>query len=230
MMINRNNPIPAYIQLKRIIKDQILAGRLMPGDRLEPEWKLAERYGISRNTVKKALDGLKQEGYIHQFQGKGTFVSQPRISHRFVTTISFTEELLARGLRPSSRLLEGGELIPPADIAKELGLRKGEKVYKIRRLRFANDDPVGVNLSYIPCKICPGLLGEDLEKGSLYALIQEKYHFRIVKVRRDYETMPVDREIGELLEMELGSPVLKITGVVFNEMGKAVDYSIEHYK
>jgi GntR family transcriptional regulator len=229
-MIDRNSPIPIYFQLKEILKQKIKNGETLPNQVIESESKLCEKYKVSRNTVRKVFADLKSEGYIYQLQGKGTFVNQPKISNRFVTTVSFTQEILARGMKPSTILLDLREIPAGREISRHLGIGKEEKVIRIYRLRMADGEPAGLNLTHIPSRICPGLMSEDLTKGSLYTLIQDKYQFQITKVSRLYETVPSTGEIRDLLRVDLGSPVLKITGVAYNNFGTAVDYCIEHYK
>jgi len=229
-MIERNSVVPIYFQLKEILKEKITNGEILPDEMIDSESRLCERYQVSRNTVRKVFSDLKNEGYIYQRQGKGTFVSPPKISNRFVTTVSFTQEILARGMKPSTILLDLKEIPAGEEISDYLGIGKEEKVIRIHRLRMANGEPAGLNLTHIPSRICPGLMSEDLTKGSLYTLIQDKYQFQIIKVNRLYETLPATEEIGSLLRVNSGFPVLKITGVAYNNFGVAFDYCIEHYK
>ena len=118
--MNRESPIPLYYQLKEIIKRRIKSGELLPNDILEPEEEMCKKYNISRNTVRKAISELEHEGLVYKIQGRGTFIKSPKISHRFVTVVSFTEELLARGIRPSSKLLGLEVKKANEEIAKKL--------------------------------------------------------------------------------------------------------------
>ena len=228
-VINRDIPIPLYYQLKEIIKSRIESGELMPDDMLEPEETLCEIYNLSRNTVRKAISELKHEGLVYKVQGRGTFIKSPKISHRFVTVVSFTEELLARGIKPSSVLLKIKLEKADKEVAEKLEINPGEEYYKIKRLRLGDGKPLGINLSRIPVKLCFGLDKYDLTSGSLYSLIEKEYGHRITKVVRIMETIPADAEVASMLKIRETFPVLRIIGIAYNQDKVPLDYCIEHY-
>jgi len=228
-VIDRDSPIPLYYQLKEIIKSRIESGELMPNDMLEPEETLCNLYNLSRNTVRKAISELKHEGLVYKIQGRGTFIKSPKISHRFVTVVSFTEELLVREMKPSSVLL--GLEIKKADgeVSEKLEIKPGDEYYAIKRLRLGDGKPLGINLSRIPVNLCFGLDKYDLTSGSLYSLIEKKYGHRIIKVVRIMETIPADIEIAKMLSIREGFPVLRIIGIAYNQDKVPLDFCIEHY-
>jgi len=230
MAIRKEVPIPLYHQLRILIQKQIETGRLLPNEPIEPEWKLSNRYQISRTTVRQALRELEKDGLIWRRQGKGTFVSGPKISQKFITMTSFTEECLAKGLRPSARVLEAGLVPASFEVSKNLGVKKGERVIKLYRLRFAERRPVGLNLSYLPPHLCPDLLEEDLRAKSLYRIIEEKYGVKITKVKRIMESVQADEGIAKMLRVKVGDPILKIEGVAYLKDGQPIDCFIEHYR
>lgn len=223
-------PIPLYHRLRRLIQRRIETGRILPNQPIEPEWKLSQRYHISRTTVRQAMKELESRGLIYRIQGKGTFVSGPKISQRFVTMTSFTEECIAKGLKPGARVLEA-RLIPAThELMKNLGLKKGEKVIKLSRLRFADGKPVGLNLSYLPHGRLPDLLEEDFREKSLYRIIEEKYGVKITKVKRVMESVLADDHVSRMLRVKAGDPLLKIDGVAYLKDGQAIDCFIEYYR
>lgn len=228
-IINRNSPIPLYYQLKEIIKSRIESGELMPNDLLEPEETLCSMYNLSRNTVRKAISELQHEGFVYKIQGRGTFIKSPKISHRFVTVVSFTEELLARGIKPSSIVIGIEVKKADTDVSEKLEINPGEEYYAIKRLRFGDGKPLGLNLSRIPVNLCFGLDKYDLRFGSLYSLIEEKYGHRIIKVIRIMETIPANNEVAKRLNIREGFPVLRIIGIAYNQDKVPLDYCIEHY-
>ena len=227
--IDRNNPLPLYYQLKNLIKTKIESGELIPGDLLEPEWEICQKHNLSRNTVRRAMADLKNEGLIYQIPGKGTFVSSPKISHRFVTVVSFTEELLARGMKPSSKLLKTDIIPADQEVAGKLEIKEGDSVYLIHRLRFGDDKLLGLNISRIPMSVCPGLLDYDLTEGSLNTIIENQYGHQIVKVLRVLETIPADDEISEKLGITKGVPVLSIQGISYNQHKIPIECCNEYY-
>ena len=227
--IDRESPIPLYYQLKELIKTRIESGELMPNDMLETEEELCSKYNLSRNTVRKAISELKHEGLVYKIQGRGTYVKSPKISHRFVTVVSFTEELLARGIKPTSKLLSLEVREADKEVAAKLEIDVGAPYYAVRRLRLGDGKTLGVNLSRIPVSLCPGLEQYDLTKGSLYSLIENKYGQKIVKVVRIMETIPADDDIAQLLGIRPGFPILNIVGIAYNQNKIPLDFCIEHY-
>jgi len=228
--INRESPIPLYYQLKEIIKNRIESNELMPDDMLESEEEICKKYILSRNTVRNAISELKNEGFIYKIQGKGTFIKSPKISHRFVTVVSFTEELRARGIKPSSELLYLGIKKADKEIAEKLEIGIGGSYYEIRRLRLGDGKALGLNLSRVPVSLCPDLEKYDLKKGSLYSLIEEKYNHKVTKVIRIMETIPASEEIARILKIKKGFPILSIIGIAYNQNEIPLDFCIEHYK
>jgi GntR family transcriptional regulator len=230
MNLRKEAPIPLYHQLKTLIQKKIETGRLLPHEPIEPEWELSKRHQISRTTVRQAMKELEKDGLIYRKQGKGTFVSGPKISQRFVTMTSFTEECIAKGLRPSARLLEAKLVSANLVTARELGVKKGEKVIHLHRLRFADAKPVGLNLSCVPYRLCPNLLEEDLTEKSLYRIIEDKYGVKITKVKRIMESVQADDRISKILRVKVGDPILKIEGVAYLKDGQPIDCFIEYYR
>jgi hypothetical protein len=128
---------------------------------------------VSRITAKRALDELVRQGRAFRQQGRGTFVAQARI--RDISGFrSFSEDIRARGFRPSSQILDFREVTPEATTCARLHISEGEHAFLLMRLRLADQEPVAVETAYLPCRLCPGLLDEDLASGSLYTLLAEK--------------------------------------------------------
>lgn len=230
MQLQKGIPIPLYHQLRTLIQRKIETGHILPHESIEPEWKLSKRYKISRTTVRQAMKELERDGLIYRKQGKGTFVSGPKISQKFITLTSFTEECIAKGLKPSTRVLEAKLVSANNVISKDLGIKKGERVIRLYRLRFADKKPVGLNLSYISYRLCPNLLEEDFRERSLYRIIEEKYDVKITKVKRLMESVQADDHISKMLRVKVGDPILKIEGVAYLRDGRPIECFIEYYR
>lgn len=170
-MIDRTNPIPMYLQVKNELEQMIKSGELKSGDRIFSESELCDMYSISRITAKKSLDDLVTDGYVYRIQGRGSFVKGPKIDHRLTNFYSFTEEVKARGMTPSSVILNAEIITPDDEVKENLNLGADEKVYYIRRLRLANDAVIVLDHSFIPCSLCAHLTKEDLTNHSLYEML-----------------------------------------------------------
>ena len=179
------------------------------------EAELAQRYQVSRITAKRALDELVRQGRAFRQQGRGTFVAQTRI--RDISGFgSFTEDMKARGLVPSAKVLEFRQTDADADTQKRLQLAKGEQVYFLKRLRLANDEPVAVETAYLPCRLCPGLINEDLSGNSLYAVLAAKYQIVPTWADAEFEARIATKEEAALLGMGANKPVLSARRVTYS--------------
>jgi GntR family transcriptional regulator len=151
--------------VRRQLQD-LVASTLRPGDALLGERQLEEQFGVSRITVRRAISDLVQDGALVRIKGKGTFVSHGLVRST-LHLASFNEDMRQAGFEPSTRVITASIAEPPAAAAEHLGLAGGEEAYQVRRLRLANGAPVSVDESWLPPRLLPDLLSEDLT-GSLY--------------------------------------------------------------
>lgn len=229
LTLDRESSIPLYHQLRDKLRHMIIDDGLAPYTRLPSESELCAEYGASRITVRLALTDLVNEGLIYREQGVGTFVAPPKISRRFTSLISFTEEIRSKGLEPSSKVLRA-ELTPAGDkVAEKLGIFAHDQVVVVERIRYAGGKPVGLNTSHLNYRLCPDILAEDLGIGSLYEIIERKYKLRINKAERTLESMLCPPGLAGILGIGAGEPILYLTGVAYVESGDALDYCEEYY-
>src|ERR1051326_6852000 len=133
--LNKDLPVPLYHQLKCILMEAIEAGQLQPGQQLPNEAQLAGNYGISKITVRQALQGLAELGYISRQQGKGTFVSRPKLDQGPRELLSFNEEMRRHRMKPGSRVLDRHVAKAGERAAEALQIREAEPVFVLKRLR-----------------------------------------------------------------------------------------------
>ena len=196
-IIREGSFIPKYHQLMEIIKKMIRSDKLKPGMRIPSENELQEKYRLSNTTVRKGINELLHEGIIYREQGKGTFVARIRINQELTKITSFTKDMLQRGLKPSSKVISV-EVIPPPQVISGLILDKNEEVVKIHRLRLANEEPIAIQTSYLPYKLCPRIEKQDLTK-SLTVILKERYNLHLVKaVQNLYPSLATDYESKKL--------------------------------
>jgi len=213
---------PLYFRIQQDILEQIQAGQLRPGAQLPSEADLAQQYQVSRITAKHALDELVRQGRAFRQQGRGTFVAQARI--RDISGFrSFSEDISARGYNPSSQILDFKEVEPEAIIRERLHISEGEHIFLLRRLRLADQEPVAIEIAWLPCRICPGLLEEDLAGGSLYKLLAEKYGRVPTWADAEIEADLPTREQAALLKLKDGMPVLVAHRVTYTADYAAIE-------
>ena len=214
-MLNRQSSVPLYVQLKRLLEAQVSEGTLVPHSRIPSERELSDQYTISRMTARRALAEMVQEGRLYTSTGKGTFVAEPKISQSVQALTSFTEDMHARGLTPSTRVLRR-ELLPASDmVAQSLRIHAGDIVFRLERLRLANGEPLALENAYLSFPGVEFLEGQALE-GSLYAMLLEKFGLVPVEAIQEFEARLPRSQERKLLKMSEGEPVLKLQRTTFN--------------
>ncbi|NJD01194.1 MAG: GntR family transcriptional regulator [Ruminiclostridium sp.] len=174
-MLDEKLPVSLYYQLKEILIKKIKGNEWPVNTRIPTERELCELYRVSRITVRQALDELEKGGYLYRKQGKGTFVTIPKLEQRLGSFYSFSEEIRKMGAVPEANILEFIILESSDRISEILKIERGGKVYGINRLRKADKEPFAVETSYIPVAVAPGLVRESVEKDGLYNTLKTAY-------------------------------------------------------
>lgn len=220
---------PLYFQIKQILKEKIETGEYKPGDIIPSERELQEQFKVSRITIRQAINELVGEGYLSRKRGKGTIVIPHRIEETLSKIRSFTDEMISRGLRPSTSMAQISIQEAPKKVALALNIKEGDKVYRLKRVRCANDEPIVVFDTYLP-NFLELPLDDNLYYGSLYKLLEETNGIKITEAIEYIEATVADKEIANLLEMEVGCPVLKTVRTSFNERKKPIEYTECFYR
>jgi GntR family transcriptional regulator len=224
-MLYANTAVPLYRQLYRNFRKAIDNGTLAVGERLPSERQIAAEHGISRITARKAMAILRQEGYVCSFQGKGAFVSQS-VSHTFAHTAvrGFSEIILNMGMTPSSRMLSCDVVSVTGEIADHLHVRNHDQAIKIRRLRLANGIPMALESAYLSYPLCAPILHVNLEKSSLYRILQEIVGIALDHADQSLRTvLTADGDI-RLLRLEPPSPVVHLKRRTYDVSGRIIEY------
>jgi GntR family transcriptional regulator len=216
-------PVPLHHQVYLDLRGALDAGEWKPGEQLPPERELAERYGVSLITVRRALTDLAREHRLERTRGKGTFVTRPPIQLDLDAPTSFTEEIRRLGHDPQTRIVTARTMAAEPSVAEALGIADGAQVVHLERLRMADGDPLLLEQVYLPESRFPGLLAGDLEHGSLYGWLQDRYGTSVVRAREALEPVAISAREAQLLGVEPGRPALLIEGLAFDETGRAVE-------
>lgn len=223
-----NSRGPMYFRIHQAILEQIQQGLFKPGQQLPTEAELAQQYQVSRITAKRALDELVSQGRAFRQQGRGTFVAQARI--RDISGFgSFSEDIKSRGMMPSSKILQFKEIEPDEEVRRRLSLPEDEHVYLLKRLRLADDEPVAFETAYLPCRLCEGLINEDLNTHSLYAILKEKYQLVPTWADAEIEARAATKEEANLLQLKIGKPVLSARRVTFSANYDIIEFVLSAY-
>jgi GntR family transcriptional regulator, N-acetylglucosamine utilization regulator len=218
-------PVPLHHQVYLDLTSALDAGEWKPGDRLPPERELAEKYGCSLITVRRALSELTREGRIDRTRGRGTFVTHPRLELDFGGSQSFTSEMQSRGHDPETRLVVARPEAAGEAVANALALETGAPTLYLERLRLADGEPMLLEQVHLPADRFPGLLASDLERNSLYQILTERYGTRVVRAREAIEPVLLRGREARLLGQASGRPALLVEGVAFAADGVPVEFA-----
>jgi GntR family transcriptional regulator len=219
----------AYVQIEEELAERIRTGMLRPGDRIPSERELAEQIQVSRMTVRQALGRLADRGLLVRERGRGTFVSEPKLIQSLSRLNGFYDQMISQGILPSSRLLSGEEVLANAAVAQLLDLRIGEPIYKVLRLRLGGGVPLALERSFFPARLVPGLLDYDLERHSIYRLM-ERYDARPVRATQSLEPVSARDQEAEALEVPAGSPLMLVERIAWDAQDRAVEYAKDIYR
>ena len=223
--IYRNSPLPRYYQLKEIMREKVQSDEWKPGDLIPSERELSEKYGISRMTARQAITELVNEGLFYREQGKGTFVSQRKITQQLIRLTGFTEDIKARGQKPGTKVLSAQMVAADETTAEKLRIDPGTLIFRLQRLRLADDEPLAIELSQINFKGCERLLEEDLEQNSLYRLLETKYGIPLMEADQELEAGLAGNEEVQLLKISLGRPVLFTRRITYTDRYQPIEYA-----
>ena len=224
----RAGAVPLYHQLQHALREAIEAGRWAPGQRLPGERELMRLYGVSRTTVREALEALERDGLVSRQQGRGTFVNPRPVVATLARLQGFTEELQERGLRLDVVVLHAGLVPAGPEAAEALGLGPGSQVVEISRVVHLEGQPLFTDESFLLPG--PGRLVLAAEPGrTIYAAL-EAVGYRVARGEQTIEAAPATRRDAQHLGLRPGDPVLLIRRITRLADGTPVEYRRVAYR
>jgi GntR family transcriptional regulator len=217
---------PLYERIAGAVRDQIEAGELEAHDPAPSERSLGERFGVSRMTARAALQALADEGYVYRNGRRGTFVAEPRLE---LPIGSFSVDVTRAGRTPRAVLLDVETRKADGRLRSVLRLAPGEEVHRIRRLRFAGNEPIAIENTSIPERLCPDLLDGDLEH-SLWLLLKERYAITVARAEAVIRAVTPTVEQAQLLALEAGTPAIQLDRSVVDSTGRPIEFARDVYR
>src|ERR671921_1806585 len=207
------------------VRDELLAllDELAVGDAIPPERRLATELGVSRPTLRSAIDELVREGLLRRRHGSGTYVSEPKIALPLTMT-SFTEDMARRGMRAGSHVLSFEPISAGAKLGQRLRVSPVDEVWAIRRLRLADDETMAIEFLHVPRRLAPTLTRRDLEGHSFYDLLQARYGIVIASGVQTIQPTVVNEDEAEMLAVPVHSPAFLFERTTESEGGEVVEY------
>lgn len=226
----RAGSTPLYQQLAARLRRQIAEGIYRPGDRLPSEAELCDQFGVSRITVRAALDQLVDAGLLRRQRGKGTFVTAPPVEHELIRLTDFVEDMAAAGLQPASRITHLGEEPASAEVARHLDLAPQTPVVRLDRLRLADSSPIAFDVTYLPLRYGRLLDRSALERETIYHILETQYQIPVVSGTFVIEAGKSTAELAEALEVERGAPLLIIQRISYTEGREPIYFQRRYYR
>ena len=226
-----NDPTPVYHRLEKAIQDQIERGRLAVGDPLPPERDIAKINDISLATVRRALQNLVQNGFLHRIQGKGTFVSNTALRRKKVRYYHFVKRFQNDIRETDIELIELKRIKGSSNINQNLKIRAGQDVYKLQRVLGFSRTPLIYAVSYLPYRMFKGLEKYKkwyFEKFALYIFLEQKFGVSTMENRDLYGVALADSGVADILNVEKGHPLLSVEMQAFTHKKKPYEYRVSY--
>lgn len=216
--------LPLYLRIKETLKAHILDGEYGVGDQLPSESQLRDAFGVSRVTVRQALQSLQDEQLIESIQGKGHFVCRAKAVQNLSRLEGLRESLAPSGLDVRSKVIGARECGADARVADVFGIAIGRPVVELRRVRFVNRQPASLDISYFPVEVGQRLLHEDLAGRDVFDILENDFGITLRAADITIEVGQVTEDIERYLEVKPGDPILRIERVTCTLDGAPLDF------
>lgn len=224
------SPAPLYAQIKELLRERILDGSYKPHEQMPSESEMMATFGVSRITVRQALNDLQQEGLIFRIHGKGTFVSKPKAFQDLGKLQGFGEAMRQMGYETYSKVLSLREVKPSPQVQERLQLGARAKVCELQRLRFLNREPISLDVSYVSVELGARLAKEDLATRDVFAIVENDYGIHLGHADLQIGTVVADERLALQLRVNEGSPVLFIERTTHTAEGQPFDHEHLYYR
>jgi DNA-binding GntR family transcriptional regulator len=232
MKLNRDRTGgPAYAQIIDLIRDEIESGNLVPGDQLPPEREFAARLGVSRMTLRQALQELQTRGLVVRAIGRrgGTFVARPKLERDLGRFAGLSEQLRRQGMIAGAVVVSAQETGAARSVAEALELEPGAAVVEVVRIRLADEEPIALERSHLPADRFRGILGLDLTR-SLYELLGDRFDAAPVRAVERIEPVLAGEEEADALRVDRGAPLMLVRRTAYDDAGAAVEHARDVFR
>ncbi|AXG81968.1 GntR family transcriptional regulator [Streptomyces paludis] len=225
--IKRDVPTAIHVQISEHIRLRIAGGEWPAHYRLKSEPELAQEFGVSRGTVRRALATLIEEGLLRQVRGRGTYVTstviEPAIAQKLST---LSEDFASQGIVTSTAVRECSLIAPPRPVAALLDLAPGSTpVLRLVRVRSTVEGPVALLFNFVRTDLAPGIEDVDFSTTSLFGVLEGTYGLKIATARRTFSAEAASPEVADALTLATGRPVQYLQQVTYLADGRPVEYS-----
>ena len=221
---------PLHARIREALRAGILNGNFRTDERLPSEKDLMASNGVSRITVRHALGELEKEGVIYRISGKGSYVAKPRAVQDLNTLQGFGESMSRLGFQTINRLISLTTLPAPNDVASQLGLPGGTPISEIRRVRYVDQEPVSLDVTYVSTELGERLSREDLVKRDIFAILEGDYRIALGHADMSISTLAAPLSLTEFLNVEPGAPILYLERLTHAKDGRPLEFDRIYYR
>ncbi|PKO87478.1 MAG: GntR family transcriptional regulator [Betaproteobacteria bacterium HGW-Betaproteobacteria-10] len=226
----RQRPLPLYAQIKEALREGILDGTYRQHERIPSESDLMASYGVSRITVRQALGDLENEQLIFKIPGKGAFVSRPKPFQQLAKLQGFAEAMSSLGLETYNRLVSLVTVSADETTAARLQVPEGSPLMEIRRVRYADRQPVSLDVTYVRRDLGQRLAREDLASRDIFVIIENDYAMALGHADLSMNAIAADSALAALLDVPLGAPLLRMERLTWTKSGQPIDFEYLYYR
>lgn len=214
---------PLYHQVKEYIRD-LIDNRVVEVDQQIPtEDQLMERFGVSRITVKRAVNDLVSEGLLVRHRGRGTFVARPKFTQNLIRVDSLTQIAVAQGATINSRLVAAKWIKVGKSLAEKLGVQENSEALEIQRLRYVNHEPIIFHRTFYPATILAGRLPDELPEGSMYRFLEQELGLKVTEQENTLQIAIADDYEASMFQIKPGAPLFLATIRTFAEKRRPIE-------
>jgi GntR family transcriptional regulator len=218
------DPVPKYLRVRDWLIDLVLSGELSNGDKLPSESDLVRRFGVSRVTVRHALEALRTEGFIESRHGKGWFARRVRAVQNLGRLQGFGEMLAPMGINTRSHVLDVAEVSGSKQVTAAFGIPDGSRVMQIERLRIAGARVMSYDLSYFPLEIGQRLRDQDLARQDIFVLLERALGYPLGFADVTIEIVPAEDVPARRLGVPAATPIFRLTRLTHDRRGFPIDF------
>src|SRR6201981_2705501 len=219
-----------YARVETVLAGEITNGDLTVGDQLPTEDSLIARFGVSRITVRRAIQNLVSRGLVEIRRGKGTFVAAPKITQELRELSGFVEDMHALGRKPTARVIGKEIVTADATVASQLALTRGERVVRIRRVRLADGIPLSFDETFLPLDLGKKIITNNLKVEPIFSLLERKYNVPLIEAAYKLDAVAAENEVARALKVKPQSPIFRIERTSYTTGSRPVDYETLHHR
>lgn len=227
MIVSKNEPVAFYLQVANSLKEDIFTGKFKSGQSIGSQKELGELFGVSRITIRKAIEVLEKENLVTTIHGKGTFVKQDKVEQQLDGLKSLTDVIKTHGYDPKVEVIKKENRKTNGSFSETE--QEIDCLY-IERIHIVEDEVIALAKIYIPNIYGSEITKDDLENNTIYDLLERKFEVELGEADQSIEACPADKELSEILNVKIGSPLLKAQRLVFSKENELIEKITFYYR